>query len=146
MLFAVFVRADANSEAGKLPDTDLFAAMAAFNKSLIEARILITGDGLAPSSRGARISFTGDPSAPAIITNGPFPFQEVVAGFWLLDVKDLDEALGWMKKCPMGKGAVLEVRPGHRPEDFGDVLTPELRKQEEEMRKGELLKRTDNSG
>ncbi|KAI9760418.1 MAG: hypothetical protein M1840_002545 [Geoglossum simile] len=143
MLFAVFVRANADSEASRLPDSDLLADMIAFNKTLVEARILITGEGLTPSSRGARLSFTGDPSAPTTVTPGPFPAQELVCGFWLLDVKDLDEALGWMKKCPMGKGAVLEIRPGHGAEDFGDAMTPELRKREEELRKGELLKRTD---
>jgi len=143
MLFAILIRADADSEAGKLPDTALITAMVAFNKTLVEAGVLITGDGLTPSSKGARLTFTGDSAAPTTVTNGPFPTQELICGFWLLDCKDLEEALGWMKNCPMGKGAVIEVRPGHRAEDFGDALTPELRKEEQELRKGELLKRKD---
>ena len=140
MLFAILIRADADTEAGKLPDTSLLTAMTAFNKTLVEAGILITGDGLTPSSEGARLSFSGGASPPTI-TNGPFPVQELVCGFWLLDCKDLEEAVGWMEKCPMGKGAVIEIRPGYRAEDFGDALTDELRREEEELRKGELLSR-----
>ncbi|KAH0563069.1 hypothetical protein GP486_002363 [Trichoglossum hirsutum] len=139
MLFAIFVRANADSEAGQLADTALLTAMSNYNQSLVDAGVLITGEGLTPSSQGARVTFSGDPSDPATVAQGPFPPEELVCGFWLWDLKNKEEAIEWVKKCPMGKGAVIEIRPGIKPEDFGEALTEELQKKEAEMRKSSKL-------
>ncbi|KAH0533661.1 hypothetical protein FGG08_007606 [Glutinoglossum americanum] len=139
MLFAIFIRADPSTEAGQLPDTSLLTAMTAYNESLVSAGVLITGDGLAPSSRGARITFSGDPSTPPNITKGPFPVEELICGFWLLDIESIEEALEWVKKCPVGKGTVIEVRPGYKAEEFGEAFTDELKEKEEELRKKSKL-------
>ncbi|KAI9867661.1 MAG: hypothetical protein M1813_008461 [Trichoglossum hirsutum] len=141
MLFAIFIKADGNSEAGQLPDTALLTAMTKYNQSLVEAGILITGDGLTPSSQGTRVTFSGDPAAPTAVTPGPFPVEEVICGFWLWDVGSKEEALEWVKKCPALKGGVIEIRPGFRAEDFGEAFTEELQKKDAEMRKATKLGR-----
>jgi hypothetical protein len=125
MRVMVLVKATADSEAGLMPSSELFEAMGKFNERLIEAGVMETGDGLKPSSFGKRIAFDG-PSRSVI--DGPFSATgELVAGFWIWKVKDLDEAVAWAKQCPnpMPGPSELEIRPFYELADFADVLTPE---------------------
>jgi hypothetical protein len=130
----VLVKATADSEAGIMPATEMFEAMGKFNQQLIDAGIMQAGEGLKPSSAGKRIQFDGPKRS---VTDGPFSeTKELVAGFWLWNVKDLDEAVEWVKKCPnpMPGPSEIEVRPLYEMEDFGDALTPELVEQEKQLR------------
>lgn len=137
MRVMVFVKATADSEAGLPPTTDLtemFAAMGAFNEQLAAAGVLVDGDGLKPSSAGKRIAFDGDSRT---VIDGPFPDPEqLVSGYWIWEVADMDEAVAWAKRCPnpMPGPSKLEIRPFYTAEDFGDALTPELAAKEEELR------------
>ena len=138
MRVIVLVKASADSEAGAMPSTELMEAMGRYNQELFEAGILKGGEGLKPSSEGKRIAFDGDSRT---VIDGPFPaVSELVAGFWLWEVKDMEEALEWAKRCPnpMPGPSELEIRPLHEIEDFGDAMSPELAEQEEQLR-GELL-------
>jgi hypothetical protein len=139
MLFAILMKADPDSEAGQLADTASLTAMSNYNESLVNAGVLITCDGLTPSSKGARVTFSDDPSIPPTVTQGPFPVEELICGFWLLDLGGMEEALEWVTKCPVGRGCVIEVRPGVKDEDFGEAFPEELRKKEEELRKRSKL-------
>jgi hypothetical protein len=134
MRFMVIVKASKDSEAGKLPTTELLAAMGKFNDELIKAGVMLAGEGLHPSSKGARVRFSGDKRT---VIDGPFAeTKELVAGFWLWKCKSLQEAIDWAKRCPNphNDGGELEIRQIFEAEDFGENLTPELREQEERQR------------
>ena len=135
MRFMVMVKATKESEAGALPDTKLLADMGKFNEELIKAGVMLAGEGLQPSSKGARVRFSG---AKRTVIDGPFAeTKELVAGFWLWQVKSKEEAIEWVKRCPNpfpGSEAEIEIRQVFEAEDFGAEFTPELRAQEERMR------------
>ena len=132
MRFMVLVKADKNSEAGVLPDTKLLAAMGKFNEELVKAGVMLAGEGLQPTSKGARVKFSGGKKT---VIDGPFTeSKELVAGFWLWQVKSKAEAIEWLKRAPFEETEV-EIRQIFEAEDFGANLTPELREQEERLRK-----------
>ena len=134
MRVIVFVKATADSEAGVMPTAELMEAMGKYNRELFEAGIMQTGEGLKPTSEGKRIRFDGKDRT---VTDGPFSAtNELVAGFWIWEVKDMDEAVEWVKRSPnpMLGSSEIEVRPFYEYEDFGEVLPTELREQEEGMR------------
>ncbi len=133
MRFMILVKANADSEAGKMPSTELLTAMGKYNEELVNAGILLAGEGLHPSARGARVRFGG--GAPQVV-DGPFAeTKELVAGFWLIQVKSMDEAIEWVRRAPMQDGDEVEIRRVFEAEDFGAELTPELREQEERLRR-----------
>lgn len=135
MRVMVLVKATEESEAGTMPSTELLEAMGKYNEELVKAGILLAGEGLHPSSKGKRVAFEGPTRT---VVDGPFSeSEELVAGFWLWKVKDLDEAVAWVKRCPnpMTGPSVIEIRPVFEAEDFGDALTPELALKEDELRK-----------
>jgi hypothetical protein len=131
----VIVKATKNSEAGIMPSEKLLADMGKFNEELVKAGIMQAGDGLKPSKHGKRIKFAGGQKS---IIDGPFAeTKELIAGFWIWNVKSMDEAVAWAKKCPdpmPGEESTLELRPFYEAEDFGQEFTPELRAQEERLR------------
>ena len=130
MRFMVLVKADKNIEAGALPDQKLLTEMGKFNEELEKAGVLLAGEGLHPSSKGARVRFSG---SKRTVIDGPFAeTKELVAGFWLWQVKSKEEAIQWVKRCPnpTGAEAEIEIRQVFQPEDFGPALTPELKEQE----------------
>jgi hypothetical protein len=133
----VIVKATKNSEAGIMPGEKLFADMGAYNEKLVQAGIMQSGDGLKPSRAGKRVRFTGNGGATTVI-DGPFAeTKELIAGFWIWKVKDLQEAIDWVRKCPdpmPGEESEIEIRPFYELEDFGAEFTPELREKEEKMR------------
>jgi hypothetical protein len=132
MRFMVIVKANKDSEAGVLPDRKILTAMGKFNEELVKAGVMLAGEGLQASSKGARVRFSG-PSKRTVI-DGPFTeTKELVAGFWLWQVKSKEEAIEWLKRAPFQEGEV-EIRQVFETEDFGDNMTPELRKQEERLR------------
>ena len=132
MRFMVIVKASKDTEAGVMPSTELLTAMGKFNEELVKAGMMEAGEGLHPSSKGARIKYQGGQGSA---TSGPFPLtNDLVAGFWLLKAKSLDEAIDWMKRAPFDGGAEIEIRQVFAAEDFGEALTPELREQEERLR------------
>ena len=137
MRVMVFVKATEDSERGIDPTpemTEMFEAMGKFNEELVNAGILVDGDGLKPSSAGKRIAFDGPKRS---VIDGPFaPARELVAGYWIWDVKDMDEAVAWAKRCPnpMPGPSELEIRPFYEIADFGDVLTPEFIEREQKLR------------
>jgi hypothetical protein len=135
MRVMVMVKATKNSEAGALPSEKLLAEMGRFNEELVKAGIMLAGEGLHPSSRGKRVRFSGGKKT---VIDGPFTeTKELVAGFWMWQVKSMDEALEWVRRCPdpmPGEESEIEVRPVFEAEDFGKELTPELRAQEERLR------------
>src|SRR5690606_12503470 len=129
----VLVKADARTEDGQLPSEAELRAMGDYNERLVEAGIMLAGEGLHPSARGRRVRFDGDQRHT--VTDGPFnETRELLAGYWLWQVRSLDEATEWLKRAPFGPGAELEIRPVMGIEDFGDAATPELRAQEERLR------------
>jgi hypothetical protein len=134
MRVMVLVKATADSEAGRMPTTELFEAMGRFNEELVKAGVMLAGDGLKPSSHGKRVAFDG-PSRTVI--DGPFAeTRELVAGYWLWEVKDMDEAVAWVKRCPkpMFGPSEIEIRPLYEMADFGDAATPEVAAQEARLR------------
>ena len=135
MRFMAIVKADRNSEAGVLPDEKLLAEMGKFNDELVKAGVMLAGEGLHPSSRGARVKFSG---SKRTVTQGPFPeTHQLIAGFWLLQAKSMEEAIEWIKRAPdafAGTDAEIEIRQIFEADDFGAALTPELRQQEERQR------------
>jgi hypothetical protein len=134
MRFMILVKATKDSEAGKMPDETLLAEMGKFNEELVKAGIMLAGEGLHPSSKGARVRFSG---AKRTVIDGPFTeTKELVAGFWLWQVKSREEAIEWVKRCPnpMPGESEIEIRQIFEAEDFGAALTPELREQEERLR------------
>ncbi len=135
MRVMVIVKATKNSEAGVLPSEALLAAMGQYNEELVKAGVMLAGDGLHPSSKGKRVRFAGGKKT---VVDGPFAeTKELVAGFWIWQVKSIDEAVEWVRRCPdpmPGEESELEIRQVFETEDFGDELTPELREQEERIR------------
>jgi hypothetical protein len=130
----VLVKADKSSEAGVLPDEKLLTEMGKFNEELVKAGVMLAGEGLHPSSKGKRVKFSG---AKRTVIDGPFTeAKELIAGFWLWQVKSMDEAVEWLKRCPNPTAGepVVEIRPVFEAEDFGAEFTPELRAQEERLR------------
>jgi len=132
MRVLVIVPGNKDSEAGVMPDTKLLTEMGKFNEELVKAGVMLAGEGLRPTSYGKRVKFSG--STPTVI-DGPFTeSKEIVAGFWIWQVKSVDEAVAWMKKAPFGGGVEIEIRPIFEMEDFGAQMTPELREQEARLR------------
>jgi hypothetical protein len=132
MRFMVIVKADKNSEAGVLPDKKLLTDMGNYNEQLVKAGVMLAGEGLHPSSKGARVKFS---DGKQTVIDGPFTeSKELIAGFWLWQVKSKDEAIEWLKRAPFGGGAEIEVRQVFEADDFGAEFTPELREQEERLR------------
>jgi hypothetical protein len=132
--FLVMVKATEDSEAGVMPSEELLAAMGAYNEELVKAGVMLAGEGLHPSSKGARVRFAG---ADRSVIDGPFAeTKELVAGFWLMQAKSLDEAIEWVKRCPnpMEGESQIEIRQIFEMEDFGEEFTPALREQEERIR------------
>src|ERR1700724_196046 len=130
----VIVKANKDSEAGIMPTQELLAEMGKFNEELVKAGVLLAADGLQPSSKGKRVRFSGDKRT---VIDGPFAeTKELIAGFWLWQVKSMDEAVEWVKRCPNPHEgeSEIEIRQVFEAEDFGSELTPELREQEERMR------------
>jgi hypothetical protein len=131
MRFMVIVKADKNSEAGVMPTREMLAEMGKFNEELAKAGVMLAGEGLQPSSKGARIRFNG---TKRTVIDGPFAeTKELVAGFWLWQVRSREEAIEWLKRAPFREGEV-EIRQIFEAEDFGEEFTPELREQEERVR------------
>jgi hypothetical protein len=135
MKFMILVKASKDSEAGVMPDEELLSAMGKFNEELAEAGVLLAAEGLHPSSKGTRVKFTGGQTS---VIDGPFAEpKDLVAGFWLWKVKSKEEAIAWVRRCPKPhkEDCEIEIRQVFEPEDFGAALTPELRAQEERLRK-----------
>src|SRR5574342_1116594 len=135
MRFMILVKANKNSEAGVLPSTELLAAMGKYNEELAKAGIMLAGEGLQPSSKGARVRFSG---SKRTVIDGPFAeTKELIAGFWIWQVKSKEEAIEWVKRCPNphNEDCEIEIRQIFEAEDFGSELTPELREKEEELRR-----------
>ena len=132
MRVMVIVKASKESEAGQMPDEKILTAMGNYNEQLVNAGIMLAGEGLHPSSKGKRVRFSG---GNRTVTDGPFAeTKELIAGFWLWKVKSMDEAVEWLKKAPFDGGTELEIRPIFESDDFGAEFTPELRAQEDRLR------------
>jgi hypothetical protein len=134
MRVMVLIKADKDTEAGVLPSQELLAAMGKYNEELVKAGIMLAGEGLHPSSKGVRVRFSGNKRT---VIDGPFAeTKELIAGFWLWQVRSMDEAIEWLKRCPSPTGVEsdVEIRPVYEAEDFGDAFTPELREQEARLR------------
>ncbi|GLS33932.1 Uncharacterized conserved protein [Mesorhizobium albiziae] len=134
MRFMVIVKATEDSEAGIMPSEELLTAMMKYNEELVKAGIMLAGDGLHPSSKGARVHFSGDKRT---VIDGPFAeTKELIAGYWIWQVRSLDEAIEWVKRCPnpMLGESEIEIRQLFDIEDFGDAATPEIREQEKRLR------------
>ncbi|KUL94028.1 dehydrogenase [Bosea sp. WAO] len=132
MRVMVLVKANKDSEAGVMPSEDMLTKMGAYNEELVKAGVMLAMDGLHPSAKGLRMRFSG---TERMITDGPFTeTKELLAGFWIWQVRSFDEAIEWLKRGPFDGGTEIELRPVFEMEDFGEVLTPELREQEERVR------------
>ncbi|MGH2743074.1 MAG: YciI family protein [Thermoleophilaceae bacterium] len=135
MRVMVLIKANEESEAGEMPSEKLLTEMTAFNEELVKAGVMLAGEGLHPSSKGVRVEFSGSDRK---VINGPFAeTKELLGGYWLWQVKDMDEAIEWVKRIPdadPGQEAIVEIRPVFEEEDFGEELTPELREREQRMR------------
>jgi hypothetical protein len=134
MRFMVIIKADKDSEAGVMPSEELLTAMGKFNEELVKAGVMLAGEGLHPSSKGARVKFSGGKTT---VVDGPFAeTKELIAGFWLWQVKSKEEAIEWVKRCPNPTGveSEVEIRQVFEAEDFGSEFTPELQEQEERLR------------
>jgi hypothetical protein len=130
----VLIKANEQSEAGEMPSQEVLEQMTAFNEELVKAGVILGGDGLHPSSKGVRVEFSG---AERKVIDGPFAeTKELLAGYWMWQVKSMDEAIEWVRRIPnpTGEHSVVEIRPVFEAEDFGDMLTPELREREERLR------------
>ena len=133
MRVMVIVKANKDSEAGVMPNEKILAAMGKFNEQLVKAGVMLAGDGLHPSSKGKRVRFSGGKQT---VIDGPFAeTKELIAGYWLWQVRSMEEAVEWLKRSPFDGGAEVEIRPVFEAEDFGAEFTPELREQEERLRK-----------
>jgi hypothetical protein len=135
MRFMVMIKANKDTEAGVMPSEELLTEMGKYNEELAKAGVLLAGEGLQPSSKGARVKFSGEKRT---VIDGPFTeTKELIAGFWLIQVKSKEEAIEWVKRCPnpLEGEAEIEIRQVFEAEDFGDEFTPELREQEERLRK-----------
>jgi hypothetical protein len=141
MRVMVIIKANKDTEAGVMPSEELLREMGNFNEELVKAGVMLAGEGLQPSSKGVRVKFKG---RDRTVTDGPFTeTKELLAGFWIWNVKSMDEAIEWVKRCPnpTGEEAVIEIRPVFEAADFGDEFTPELRDQEERLR-SQIAKQT----
>ena len=133
MRFMVIVKADKNSEAGVMPSREILTAMGKFNEELVKAGVMLAGEGLHPTSKGKRVRFSGGKHT---VIDGPFTeSKELIAGFWLWQVRSMDEAIEWLKRSPFDGGTEIEIRQVFEADDFGTELTPELREQEARLRK-----------
>ena len=130
--FAILLKASAMTEAGTLHSGEQLKTMMAYNESLVQAGVMVAGEGLQPSSKGARVIFNN----PTEVVSGPFtPVEDLVSGFWIFKTETQEEAVEWVKKCPdLGKGTIIEVRKLLEREDFGEAFTPELQEQEQKLR------------
>jgi uncharacterized protein YndB with AHSA1/START domain len=140
----VLVKASKDSEGGVMPTQQLLTEMGQFNEELVKAGIMLAGEGLHPSSKGVRVRFSGK---ERVVIDGPFAeTKELVAGYWIWQVKSMDEAIAWLKRCPnpMTEDSDVEIRPIFSPEDFGEAFTPDLQKQEERLR-AEIMSRANNT-
>jgi hypothetical protein len=132
MRFMVIVKANKDSEAGLLPSKEILAAMGKYNEELVKAGVMLAGEGLQPSSKGKRVKFSG--AKPTVI-DGPFAeTKELIAGFWLWQAKSMEEAIEWLKRSPFGGGTEIEIRPVFEMEDFGAVVTPEIKERDQRLR------------
>jgi hypothetical protein len=132
MRVMVFVKASKESEVGQMPDQEIIFKMSAFNEQLVKAGVMLAGEGLTPSSKGKRVRFSG---SQRTVIDGPFAeTKELVAGFWIWQVKSIDEAVEWLKRAPFDGGTEIEIRPVMEPADFGEEFTPELRDKELKLR------------
>jgi hypothetical protein len=134
MRFMIIIKADKDSEAGVLPSEELLAAMGKYNEELVKAGVMLEGEGLQSSSKGARVKFSADKRT---VVDGPFAeTKELIAGFWLFQVKSKEEAIEWVKRCPnpLNGDSEIEIRQVFEADDFGEALTPELREAEERLR------------
>lgn len=132
MRVMVFVPGDQDSEAGKMPSQELIAKMMKFNEELVKAGVMLAGEGLTPTSKAKRVRFSG---SRRDVVDGPFAeSKEIVAGYWIWQVRSVDEAVEWLKRAPFDGGVEVTIRPVFEPEDFGAELTPELRAKEERLR------------
>jgi hypothetical protein len=139
MRVMVIVKADKHSEAGEMPSREILTAMGKYNEELVKAGVMLAGEGLHPTSKGKRVRFSGGKHT---ITDGPFSeTKELIAGFWLWQVRSMDEAIEWLKRSPFDGGTEIEVRKVFETEDFGAEMTPELRAQEERLRKQTAAKK-----
>jgi hypothetical protein len=133
MRVMVIVKGDKNSEAGILPDKKIFEEMGKFNEQLAKAGVMLAAEGLKPTSNGKRVKFSG---ATRTVIDGPFTeSKEIIAGFWLWQVRSMEEAVEWLKRAPFDGGTEIELRPVFEAADFGDALTPEMKEQEERLRR-----------
>jgi hypothetical protein len=131
MRVMVIVKANKDSEAGVLPDTEILAKMGKYNEQLVKAGVMLAADGLQASSKGKRVKFSG---AKRTVIDGPFTeTKELIAGYWVWQVRSIDEAVEWLKRAPFDGGAEVEIRPVFEAADFGEYLTPELREQERRL-------------
>lgn len=132
MRVIVFVKANKDSEAGVLPNTEIIAAMTRYNEELVKAGVMLAGEGLKPSSQGARVRFEANKRT---VIDGPFPeTKELIAGYWIWKVNSLEHAIEWLKRAPFDGGVEIELRPIFEAADFGENLTPELREKERRLR------------
>ncbi len=128
----VIVKASKESEAGILPSTELLAKMGAYNEQLVKAGVMLAGDGLHPTSKGKRVKFTGE---KRLVIDGPFAeTKELIAGYWMWQVRSIEEAVEWLKRAPFDGGVEVEIRPVYEAADFGENLTPELKERGEKLR------------
>ena len=133
MRVMVIVKGDKNSEAGVLPDKKLFEEMGKFNEQLAKAGVMLAAEGLKPTSNGKKVKFSG---ATRTVIDGPFTeSKEIIAGFWLWQVRSMEEAVEWLKRAPFDGGTEIELRPVYETEDFGDAISPEMKEQEERTRR-----------
>ncbi len=131
MRVMVVVPGDANSEAGKMPSEELISTMMKFNEELVKAGVMLAGEGLTPTSKGKKVRFSG---SKRTVIDGPFAeSKELVAGYWIWQVRSIDEAVEWLKRAPFDGGIEVTIRPVFEPEDFGKELTPELRAKQEQL-------------
>ena len=132
MRVMVLIKATEESEAGVMPSQELLTQMGNFNEELVKAGVMLAGEGLHPTSKAVRVRFDGDERT---VIDGPFTeSKELIAGYWLWQVRDMDEAIEWIKRAPFGGGTQIEIRPVFEAEDFGEEFTPELREQEQRLR------------
>ena len=131
MRVMVIIKANKESEAGVLPDTKILTEMGKYNEQLVKAGIMLAGDGLQPTSKGKRVKFSGETRT---VIDGPFTeTKELIAGYWIWQVRSMEEAVEWLKRAPFDGGTEIEIRPVYEADDFGENFTPELREQEQRL-------------
>lgn len=139
MRVMVIVKASKESEAGTLPDTEILTKMGKYNEQLVKAGVMLAADGLQPTSKGKRVSFSGEKRT---VTDGPFTeTKELISGYWMWQVRSMDEAVEWLKRAPFDGGAEIEIRPVFEAADFGENLTPELKEREQRLREQLAIKK-----